>query len=188
MCKSMSLDKTIEKTIEQVLSGDDEAFSILVNVYKNRVFSLAYRMITSKEEAEDISQEVFFKVYSNLKYYDPKKAKFSTWIYKITYNRCMDFLRRGKYTLPLEEEVLPTYNNTPEEMAIISEEIHGLNKAVNELPEDYRIPLTLYHFHGLSYNEICQVMDVHLSIVKNRLYRARKMLKETLTGGGFHGV
>ncbi|HHY70855.1 MAG TPA: sigma-70 family RNA polymerase sigma factor, partial [Thermoanaerobacterales bacterium] len=78
------------------------------------------------------------------------------------------------------------FSETPEDKIITCEEIQNLNKAVNELPEDYRIPLILYHFHDLSYKEICQVMDAPMSIVKNRLFRARKMLKETLTGGGFN--
>jgi RNA polymerase sigma factor (sigma-70 family) len=186
MVEGMSVDETVEKTIKQVLSGDDNAFSILVDLYKNRVFSLAYRMISSQEESEDLSQEVFLKVYSNLKYYDPKKAGFSTWIYRITYNQCVDYLRRKKNTIPLEEKILPVFSETPEEKVITSEKMQSLNKAVNKLPEVYRIPLILYHFHGLSYKEICQVMDVPMSIVKNRLFRARKMLKETLTGGVFY--
>ncbi|MGI5859226.1 MAG: RNA polymerase sigma factor [Tepidanaerobacteraceae bacterium] len=155
-------------------------------MYKNRVFSLAYRMISSQEESEDLSQEVFLKVYNNLRLYDPKKAGFSTWIYRITYNQCVDYLRRKRNTIPLEEKILPVFAETPEEKVITREEIKNLNNAVNDLPEDYRIPLVLYHFHGLTYKEICQVMDVPMSIVKNRLFRARKMLKETLIGGGFY--
>jgi RNA polymerase sigma factor (sigma-70 family) len=184
--EGMSLDETVEKTIKKILSGDEDAFSILVDLYKNRVFSLAYRMIASAEESEDLAQEVFLKVYNNMRYYDPKKAGFSTWIYRITYNQCVDYLRKKKNTIPLEENMLPVFSETPEEKVITCEEMQNLNKAVHDLPEDYRIPLILYHFHGLSYKEICQVMDVPMTIVKNRLFRARKMLKETLTGGGFY--
>lgn len=186
MCKGISVDETVEKAIKKVLSGEEYAFSILVDLYKNRVFSLAYRMIFSEEESEDLSQEVFLKVYNNLRYYDPKKAGFSTWIYRITYNQCVDYLRRKRNTTPLAEDMLPVFSETPEDKIITCEEIQNLNKAVNELPEDYRIPLILYHFHDLSYKEICQVMDAPMSIVKNRLFRARKMLKETLIGGGFN--
>jgi RNA polymerase sigma-70 factor (ECF subfamily) len=87
MGEGMLLDETMEETIKKIISGDEEAFSVLVDMYKNRVFSLAYRMISSQEESEDLSQEVFLKVYNNLRLYDPKKAGFSTWIYRITYNQ-----------------------------------------------------------------------------------------------------
>lgn len=183
MAEGMSLDETIGKTIKRVLSGDDEAFSILVDLYKNRVFSLAYRMVSSKEESEDLSQEVFLKIYNNLRYYNPQKAGFSTWIYRITYNQCVDYLRRKKNTIPLKDAMMPVFAETPEDNVITGEEIESLSKAVDKLPEIYRTPLILYHFHGLSYKEICQVMDVPMTIVKNRLFRARMMLRETLTGG-----
>jgi RNA polymerase sigma-70 factor (ECF subfamily) len=180
--------ETEEKIIARVKSGDDDAFAHLVESYKNKVFSLAYRILFSWQEAEDVSQEAFIKVYRRLNSFDPKRAGFSTWLYRITYNLCVDYLRKRKYQTTLEEDFAAEDAKGPEQKAIESEQSQKLLEAVSSLSEEYRTPLMLFHFHGLSYQEICEVLDVPMSIVKNRLFRARKILKQMLERGDKSGM
>lgn len=177
-----------EKLIKDILSGDTDAFADIVDRYKSRVFTMAYRMLSSREEAEDISQEAFIKIYRSLKTYDAGRTRFSTWVYRITYNLCIDYLRKRKEMAPLEEDILAAPSGTPEEITEARDSAARLHQAVQNLPEEYRIPLTLFHFQGLSYREICQVLKVPMSIVKNRLFRARKLLREKLDGGEGSGM
>ncbi|HHW03626.1 MAG TPA: sigma-70 family RNA polymerase sigma factor [Thermoanaerobacterales bacterium] len=177
-----------EKLIEDVLSGNVDAFAGIMDRYRNRVFTLAYRMLSSREEAEDVSQEAFIKIYRSLKTYDAGRTRFSTWVYRITYNLCIDFLRKRREIAPLKEEIMAASSGGPEEIAEARDSAARLHEAVQNLPEDYRIPLTLFHFHGLSYQEICNVLNVPLSVVKNRLFRARKLLREKLDGGEGGGM
>jgi len=179
---------TDENLIKQVLSGDTDAFAVIVDRYKARVFTLAYRMLACREEAEDISQEAFVKIYGSLKKYDAGLTRFSTWIYRITYNLCVDHLRKRKETAPLEEDMLAASSKAPEELAVAADSARRLHKAVQSLPEQYRVPLVLFHFQGLSYQEICRVLNVPMSIVKNRLFRARKILRQKLDGGEDGGL
>ncbi|MDI3481528.1 MAG: hypothetical protein PWQ97_1183 [Tepidanaerobacteraceae bacterium] len=172
-----------EKIIKQVLLGDATAFEILVERYKSKIFTLAYRMLSSMEEAEDVSQEAFVKIYRSLKIYDAGRTKFSTWIYRITYNLCVDHLRKRRETAPLAEDGIVAPSASPEELAVAKDGARILHEAICELPEEYRVPLVLFHFHGLSYREICKVLNLPMSIVKNRLFRARRLLKEKLYGG-----
>lgn len=167
--------------IQRILAGESELFSEILNRYKKAVYSLCYRMIKSQEEAEDLSQEVFIKVYQYLKKYDPQ-YKFSTWILKIATNTTIDYLRKKKIdTLPLEEEIESKQESASAEVVYF----HRYNKlliekAINGLPEDYRILIILYHQHGLSYQEIADSVKLPMSKVKNRLHRGRSLLKEQL--------
>lgn len=194
MCRELAADENYagkmpddekfdEKIIKQVLSGDTSAFAVLVERYKSRIFTLAYRMLSSREEAEDISQEAFVKIYRSLKIYDAGRTRFSTWIYRITYNLCVDHLRKRRETAPLEEDMIAAPSGCPEELAVAKDGVRILHEAVSGLPEEYRVPLVLFHFQGLSYREICRVLNLPMSIVKNRLFRARRLLKEKLDGG-----
>jgi RNA polymerase sigma-70 factor (ECF subfamily) len=177
-----------EKLIKDILSGDTDAFADIVDRYKSRVFTMAYRMLSSREEAEDVSQETFIKIYRSLKTYDAGRTKFSTWVYRITYNLCIDYLRKRKEAAPLEEDILAASSGTPEEITEARDSAVRLHQAVQNLPEEYRVPLMLFHFQGLSYQEICRVLNVPMSIVKNRLFRARKLLREKLDGGEGSGM
>lgn len=195
MCPRQAAEKdhagempTDENLIKQVLSGDTDAFAVIVDRYKTRVFTLAYRMLACREEAEDISQESFVKIYGSLKKYDAGLTRFSTWVYRITYNLCVDHLRKRKETAPLEEDMLAASSKAPEELAVAADSARTLHKAVQSLPEEYRVPLVLFHFQELSYQEICRVLDVPMSIVKNRLFRARKILRQKLDGGEDGGL
>ncbi|NLP46365.1 MAG: sigma-70 family RNA polymerase sigma factor [Epulopiscium sp.] len=165
--------------IQQCLSGDKNAFEELVNRYKNLVYSIILRMTNDTEEANDLAQEVFIKVYRNLDKYSPQ-YKFSTWIIRITTNLVIDHRRKQKQaTISLDNMIYePVAEGTPEESYLRQERRNAVQSILDQMPDMYRIPIILYHQQGLSYKEIADVIDEPLSKVKNRIFRARKMIKE----------
>lgn len=175
------MHETDYEIVERILKGDSNAFSEIVNRYKKAVFSLCYRMIHNQEEAEDLAQEVFIKAYNYLNKYNPE-YKFSTWILKIATNTTIDFIRKKKVeTLPLDEEISTKQEGASAETIFF----HHQNKksiedAIKALPIEYRALIVLFHQNGLSYNEISDHLNIPLSKVKNRLHRARNILKESL--------
>ena len=178
--------------IRECLKGDNYYFTELVTRYKNLVYSVILRMINDREEANDLAQDVFVKVYKNLDKYYPD-YKFSTWIIRITTNHVIDFRRKKKQeTISFEEvDYDIASNESPESDFLNKERKKVLDGIVSDLPDMYKIPIVLYHQQGLSYQEISDIIDEPLSKVKNRIFRGRKMLKESLTSmreGESYGV
>ena len=175
------MEKTDVELISQCLGGDQEAFSILVTRYKKLIYSVVYNMISDKQEINDISQEVFIRIYKALDRYNPE-FKFSTWSVKIASNYCLDVLRKRKVDFVPMEEMPDIISNTetPEASYISKERKLLVQKAVQELPDKYRVPIVLYHQNGLSYEEMSEVLHEPMTIIKNRLYRARLILRERL--------
>ncbi|HPV02198.1 MAG TPA: sigma-70 family RNA polymerase sigma factor, partial [Clostridiales bacterium] len=153
----------------------------LVTRYKKLIFSVVYNMINDKEEVSDVSQEVFLRIYKALDRYDPK-YKFSTWAVRIATNLCLDMHRKKKAdSTPIDEvRDLSDGMDTPEESYLQKERSERIRRAIQELPEKYRTPIILFHQNGLSYDEMTKVLGQPMTIVKNRLYRARLMLREAL--------
>lgn len=168
--------------IKMCLDGDTDAFEELITRYKKLIFNTAYRMMGNREEAEDITQEVFIKIYNSLSKYDPE-FKFSTWALRITSNLCVDWLRKRKgETVPIEEVYdLKDDGLTPEDEYISKERQNRVQAAINKLPDKYKELIVLFHHRNLSYQEIMDITGETLTIVKNRLYRARQMLKDELS-------
>ncbi len=167
--------------IQLCLKGNQDGFTELVTRYKSLVYSVILRMINDHEEANDLAQEVFIKVYKNLDKYSPE-YKFSTWIMRITTNLVIDYRRKKKQeTISMEDmEVEIASAHTPENSYIQKEQENIVNSAINSLPDMYKVPIVLYHHQGLSYQEIGEIIGEPLSKVKNRIFRGRKMLKESL--------
>lgn len=167
--------------VKQAVSGDQCAFAELLNRYKNLVYSVVLRMVNNTEEANDLAQEIFVKLYRNLDKYQPE-YKFSTWLIRISTNHVIDYRRKRKQeTISIEEipyELIS--NNTPEKEYIQKEERKRLEYAIQALPDLYKIPIVLYHQQGLRYQEIADIIGEPLSKVKNRIFRGRKMLRENL--------
>ncbi len=168
--------------IKMCLGGNTDAFEELITRYKKLIFNTAYRMMGNREEAEDITQEVFIKIYNSLSKYDPE-FKFSTWALRITSNLCVDWLRKRKgETVPIEEVYdLKDNGLTPEDEYISKERQKRVQAAINKLPDKYKELIILFHHRNLSYQEIMGITGETLTIVKNRLYRARQMLKDELS-------
>lgn len=169
------------EVIKSCLEGDKDCFSVLVERYKNLVYSVILRMTNNSEEANDLAQEVFIKVYKNLDKYYPS-FKFSTWIIRITTNHVIDYRRKKRAeTVPIEDmEFGLTTGSTPEDEVLKKETNVTLERLILKLPNMYRIPIVLYHMEGLSYQEIADSMNISLSKVKNRIFRGRKMLRDDL--------
>jgi len=177
------LGSTDQELVKQCLTGNEEAFAEIVGRYKRLIYSVVYNMIGDREQSYDISQEAFVRIYKALDRYNPE-YKFSTWAVKIATNLCLDILRKKKPDLVPIEEVENVSNcfETPETMYMKKERNEKIKKAIAELPDKYRIPIILFHQGGLSYEEMTKVLGQPMSIVKNRLYRARLMLKNRLMG------
>ena len=180
------------EVIQACINGDKNIFSEIVARYKNLVYSIILRMINNSEEANDLAQEVFIKIYKNLDKYYPD-YKLSTWIIRITTNHVIDYRRKKHQELvPIEDVGFELVGDESPEAAYLKEERRKrLNSVVNDLPDMYKIPIVLYHQQGLTYQEISDVIEEPLSKVKNRIFRGRKMLKESLLRmkeGDFYGL
>lgn len=175
------MELTDYELIQKCLSGRQEYFEELVTRYKKLIFSVVYNMISDKEEVSDISQEVFIRIYRALERYNPE-YKFSTWAVRIATNLCLDIHRKKKVdSMPIEEiEDFSNGIDTPEASYLQKERTERIHKAIQALPEKYRTPVILFHQNGLSYEEMTKVLGEPMTIIKNRLYRARMMLREAL--------
>jgi RNA polymerase sigma-70 factor (ECF subfamily) len=170
------------------LTGDRSAFGQLVELYKGKIHRLAYRMLNNPHDSEDVVQETFMRVYLNLNRYD-EKQKFSTWIYQIGKNLCVDLLRKKKTTYSLDAEIagedelnhygiLSSEDKSPE-MALMETELQEqLNLVISKMSDKYKAIATLHYVHDLSIQEISEKLSMPVTTVKTRLYRGRDYLKK----------
>ena len=176
--------------------GLDGSFEELVHRYQRPISAFVYRMVGDYDAALDLTQEIFIKVYASLARYRPE-FKFSTWIYKIAHNAAIDHLRRTSsrerslsvrtetddYDLPLESEGL-----TPEQQSEREERRGEIENVVRSLPTAYRELIVLRHSQDLTYEEIVEVTGLPLGTVKNRLFRAREMMRQQFINRGITGI
>jgi RNA polymerase sigma-70 factor, ECF subfamily len=167
--------------VTMTLRGHPDAFATLVERYERAVYHLAYRTLQDVEEARDATQEAFFKAFRSLRTFK-HGAKFSTWIFAITYHGCCDRLnRRKRYS----GEELPDRADSgpgPEQQVIALDEASRLRAAIEALPEKYRTVVTLFHLQGKQYEEIAKVLDLPMGTVKTHLFRAKEQLRRLLSG------
>jgi len=166
--------------IAATLAGHAPAFEELVRRYERAVYSLATRTLRDATEAQDATQEAFFKAYRALGGFRPG-AKFSTWIFTICYRLCCDRLAKRKR---LSNDELPDRADPsagPEALAERHDEALRLRAAIDALPDKYRAVVTLYHLQGKQYEEIATVLDLPLGTVKTHLFRAKEHLRKALT-------
>lgn len=185
------MDEDLE-IVRRFKSGNKEVFSILVEKYKKPVLNLIYRFTGSTNDSEDLAQEVFLRAYKGLDKFQ-EKAKFFTWLYRITMNLSFRFRKRaGKFVFQsidqkeeegdYEAQMMSYGSENPVEDIIQRKETQMMvQKAVLELSPEQRSVLILYRYHNLSYEEIASVLEISVSAVKSRLHRARETLKEKLT-------
>ncbi len=169
-------DRTL---VASALDGNAQSFATLVERYDRAVYHLAYRTLRDPEEARDAAQEAFFKAYRSLRTFKPD-ARFSTWIFAITYHGCCDRLARRKR---FSSEELPDRADPsagPESQVIAGDEARRLRAAIAALPEKYRTVITLYHLQGRQYDEIAQVLGMPIGTVKTHLFRAKEQLRRLL--------
>jgi RNA polymerase sigma-70 factor (ECF subfamily) len=158
-------------------AGDQAAFAELVRSHQSRVFNMAYRFSRDRQDAEDLTQEVFLKVWKYAQTFKGKSA-FSTWLYRLAVNTCLNDRQKKKIDpepLPLLGEFAAETNAAGAEI-ITRERENLLNKALNGLPVRQKMALILANFEGKSYEEIAAVMEVSVSAVETLLFRARQNL------------
>ena len=170
--------------IKQILDGDTKAFAGLVNSYKNMVFSLALQMLKNKEEAEEVSQDAFVKVFRHLQNFKGD-SKFSTWVYRITYNACLDRIKtyRSRVESVMIDEFTENRLKTLEtafDLMNRSDREKSIKACLFELPENDSILITLFYYEDLSLSEIAQIIGSDPNNIKVSLFRARKRLATIL--------
>ena len=178
------MDQQVEEIgwVDQALRGDRAAFGQLMHRYAGAVYNLAYRMLGNAEDAEDAGQEIFLRAYTRLASFD-RQRRFSTWLLSIGSNYCIDRLRRRRFVwLTLEDTAfaLPSKERGPERTALDHEQQAIVQRALQKLPEHYRVVTVLRYWHDLSYEEIARVTGLTESTIKTRLHRARHMLAAAL--------
>ena len=182
--------------IAKAIIGREDSFEELVRRYQRPITNYVYRMLNDYDSSLDVTQEVFIKVYNSLRKYS-SEYKFSTWLYRIAHNAAIDHMRRnsvpqqsletensdGAYQLQLESP-----NPTPEQDRELSEWRLEIDAVIKCLPGPYRDLIVLRHSKDMSYDEIASVTELPLSTVKNRLFRAREMMREIFVERGFTGI
>lgn len=171
--------------VRRVLEGDVKAFETLVDKYEKPVYSTAYRMTKNIDDAEDITQSVFIKVYENLSEYR-SEFKFFSWIYRITVNETLNSLKRRNRIQELKAESARD-DETPEEIFERDQMKDRIQDALLEIPLVYRVVVLLKHFNHFSYKEIAYIMDISEKKVKSRLFTARQKLRTVLLKRGIVG-
>jgi len=170
--------------------GDKSTFCQLVEKYQDSVINTCYRFLRNKEEAEEVAQEVFLKVYLSANSYQPK-AKFSTWLFKIVVNLCLNKLRDKKKYSSLKidnpfyknqmENDIPALTESQPDKSYEHKEMKGIIKdAIDSLPENQRVAIILNKYEGFSYQEMAKILDCSVSSIESRLFRAKENLKKKL--------
>jgi len=177
----MSDDPELD-VIRRAQSGDARAFEALVDEYQGVLYNLALRMTGNPEDARDLTQTVFLKVWRNLASYDPRH-RFYSWIYRITLNESLNFVQRSRPHSELDER-LPATGAEPDDDVHASEMCEHIQGALMELTAEYREVIVLRHFQQLAYQEIAEILSIPEKTVKSRLYSARQLLGERLRQRG----
>ncbi len=168
--------------IVRVCAGEREVFAQLIERYKSRIFHTTLRMLRNREEAEEAAQDVFVRAYRGLPKFR-EDASFSTWIFKICYNVCLNYLERRKKNLAdlTEVESCPLPEEETVERLFENREFQRLlEEAMAVLPAKQSSALVLYHVQQLSYNEIAEIMEESVGNVKTHLFRGRAKLREKI--------
>ena len=174
--KILSLDDDFS-LIKQFIDGDESVFSELLKRHKEKVRNIIYITLSNTDGVDDIAQEVFITVYRHLKSFR-FESQFTTWLYRITINKCKDHLRKKNIRsifLPLKDEE-PVFESINEDTDIK----HIVRNAIATLPDKLRLPLVLKDLEGFSYQEIADTMECEIGTVKSRIFRAREALKKIL--------
>ena len=181
------LDESVERTlISRAARGDGQAFEQLMSSQENRMYAVALRMCSNREDAQDCVQEAMIRVYKSMSTFKGQSS-FSTWVYRITMNSCLDELRRHKSRSAVSLDVMvengyaPTdEDDTPERHSIRNEQRRVIEKAIVSLPEDMRAAIVLRDLQGCSYEQIAEILGANVGTIKSRISRGREKLRGVL--------
>jgi len=178
-----------QELLQRIAQGDEDAFRRLFDLHRDKVFNLAYRYTGSHADAEEISQDVFLKVYKKAASFR-QEARFTTWLYRITVNTCLNFKRRKK--IPIEsldqmqepgpgfQEPAAPRSENPEEIYKRRKRAELVRHALDQLPSKQRIAFIMGKFDGYSYDEISKVLGINTNAVAALMHRAKEQLKKFL--------
>jgi RNA polymerase sigma-70 factor (ECF subfamily) len=171
--------KALSNLIQRSMAGDQSAFGEIFEQYKNLVYKTAYLMLDNPHEAEDALQEIFVKVYRSLGTYQPSKATFSTWLYRITVNHCLNQKRKPSFaTETLEDSRLAS--QPPHTLEDHFADEQAIQQALNRLSAKLRAVIVLRYYHDLAYAEIAQILEIPLGTVQSRLNQGMKQIQHAL--------
>jgi RNA polymerase sigma-70 factor (ECF subfamily) len=169
--------------VDECLKGNNRAFETLVRKYQSPIFNLALRMLKNREDASDVTQNVFVKAYEKLDSYNPKHQFFS-WIYRIAINESINVSNKQKRVDKYESGVTAFHELTPEDNYKNGELSEAVAGAIKLLKIEHRLVLVLKHYHDFSYQEMSDVLGIPEKTVKSRLFSGRQRLKEILANEG----
>ncbi|WP_018996606.1 RNA polymerase sigma factor [Hirschia maritima] len=169
-----------EVLVEKVGSGDRQAASILVRRHSQRVLNISRRMLSNEAEAEDVTQDVFLKVWNAAAKWEVGKAKFTTWLHRVTVNACLDRLRKPKMGNVDHIPEVVDEAATPVERLEAKSRSNILKRAMTQLPERQRAALSLCYFEEISNIEAAEIMEISVDALESLLSRGRRKLKEML--------
>lgn len=175
--KILTLDDDFS-LIKRFNNGEKEVFRTLVNRHKEKVRNIIFITLSEIDAIDDIAQEVFITVFKNLKKFR-YESQFTTWLYRITINKCKDYLRKKKVRRifsPVDED----YDFSSTEIDENNDVRVIVRTAIDRLPDKLRIPMILRDLEGLSYQEISETLELDLGTVKSRIFRARESLRKNL--------
>ncbi|WP_078551212.1 RNA polymerase sigma factor SigW [Bacillus alkalicellulosilyticus] len=184
------MELVIKRIINDVKNGDQQAFAELVDLYKDKVYQISYRMVGNVHEAQDIAQEAFLRAYTNIDSYDTNR-KFSTWLFRIATNLSIDRLRKRKPDYYLDEEIKDSEGLTmqsqiaadqelPEDQVVTLEMQEWIQDAIHKLPPKYRAAIILKYIEDLSLKEISEILNLPETTIKTRVHRGREALRKSL--------
>jgi RNA polymerase sigma-70 factor (ECF subfamily) len=184
------LDDLINKRVNEVLKGNQNAFEEVVTLFQHRLYQVCYRMLGNAQEAEDIAQEAFVRAYINIHTFDQKR-KFSTWLFRIATNLCIDRIRKKKPDYYLDANVpgtdglnmysqIAASGELPEEEVERMELQERIHYEIGRLPDKYRSVIILRYIEELPLQEIADILELPLGTVKTRVHRGREALRKQI--------
>lgn len=169
--------------LARAADGDAASQAWIVNRWTQPLYRFAYRMLGNEQDARDATQDTMVKVLRNLHRYDPNRA-FSTWVFGIARNTCIDEHRRRKRRSYESAPDVADQGPTPLQQVTTAERSDALHEALQQIPPMYREVLIMYHFEHLKYAEIADTLDIPLGTVMNRIFRARRKMRDILEPQG----
>ena len=178
------------KLVQSAIDGNEKAYSMLLSRYRNSVFHAMYKMVNNRDDADDLTIEAFGKAFRKLPTYAPNYA-FSTWLFKIAINNCIDHIRKKRLlTLSMDDTIMDSdreyshnirdYQPDPEQMMMHDQKLSHVRRLVENMNVKYRTMIELRYYEELSYEEIAQELGLPLGTVKAQLFRAKEILSQQL--------
>jgi RNA polymerase sigma-70 factor (ECF subfamily) len=167
-----------KKIIENVLSGNTDSFRLLIDRYQKTIYNLTYRITGDPEDAKEVTQCIFVKIYSNLNKYNPA-YKFFSWMYRIAINESLSFQKTKRNFSTIDENMYSDQDN-PEKILDDKAKEKEIQQAIKRLKYDYRILIIMKYYEGFSYEKISSVTGIPVKKIRSRLFTARQILKDDL--------